>query len=428
MSQREALQEVKELHTRAILAKPNVVGVGTGYKVVGKRTTDELCIMAMVRHKIPRAGLAAEALVPQSIDGVPTDVIQVGELSALKERTDRWRPAPGGVSLGHYRVTAGTFGCVVRDRATGDRLILSNNHVLANSNDAAVGDPIVQPGTVDGGRVPDDTIAHLERFCPIDFGTSPPVCGLAMTVANVANALADLLGSGHRFQVYQSNPAAVNLVDAALARPVKATDILDEILDIGVADGTTAATLGMSVRKSGRTTELTSGRIVVLDATVDISYGPGRVARFERQIVTSAMSQGGDSGSLLVAADSLKAVGLLFAGSDQATVHNPVQLVLDCLEVDIPTAQAAAAAGPDALARVEAVRRAHESELLSKANVVGVGTGFRQKGGQPTDEVAVVVMVKKKLPHSQLSPKDVIPSQIQGVHVDVQEVGELRAQ
>ncbi len=197
MSQREALKEVKELHTRAILAKPNVVGVGTGYKVVGKRTTDELCIMAMVRHKIPRAGLAAEALVPQSIDGVPTDVIQVGELSALKERTDRWRPAPGGVSVGHYRVTAGTFGCVVRDRATGDRLILSNNHVLANSNDAAVGDPVVQPGTVDGGRVPDDTIANLERFCPIDFGTSPPVCGLAMTVANVANALVDLVGSGH---------------------------------------------------------------------------------------------------------------------------------------------------------------------------------------------------------------------------------------
>jgi hypothetical protein len=428
MSEREEVKQAKELHKVAILAKPNVVGVGVGYKVRAKQTTDELCIVAMVRQKIPKDGLAREALVPRRIDGVLTDVMQVGHLRAMQTPTDRWRPAPGGVSMGHYQVTAGTFGTVVRDRATGDRLILSNNHVLANSNAANPGDPVLQPGAADGGTVANDTIAHLERFCPIEFGASPPVCPTAIGAANLANALARLMGSKHRFEVFQSDPTAVNLVDAAVARPLDDGDILDEILQIGVVDGTTPAGLGMSVRKSGRTTGLTTGRIILLDSTVSVSYGIGRVARFEQQIVTSAMSQGGDSGSLLVAGDTLQAVGLLFAGSDQVTIHNPVQLVLDCLEVVISEAGHGEANRQTAFGKAEAVKQAYESRLMSKANVVGVGTGLRQKGGKPTEDVAVVVMVAKKVPRAQLAPEDIIPSRIDGVPVDVLEVGEIRAQ
>src|SRR4030067_2386517 len=100
--------------------------------------------MNLVRQKVPPAALTAETMVPREINGVRTDIIQVGEIRALQSRTDRWRPAPGGVSIGHFRITAGTFGCVVRDRASGSRLILSNNHVLANSNDASPGDAILQ--------------------------------------------------------------------------------------------------------------------------------------------------------------------------------------------------------------------------------------------------------------------------------------------
>jgi hypothetical protein len=91
----------------------------------------------------------------------------------------------------------------------------------------------------------------------------------------------------------------------------------------------------MGVRKSGRTTGFTTGEVTVLEATVSVSYGPGRTATFENQIVAGPMSQGGDSGSLVVAADSLQAVGLLFAGSEQSTIINPIQAVLDCLEVDL---------------------------------------------------------------------------------------------
>jgi hypothetical protein len=111
--------------------------------------------------------------------------------------------------------------------------------------------------------------------------------------------------------------------------------ILDEILEIGTVSGTTLPILGMSVRKSGRTTGLTSGSITVIDTTVDVSYGIGQTARFENQIVSTAMSQGGDSGSCLVDGDSTLAVGLLFAGSNQATIYNPIQAVLDCLDVVI---------------------------------------------------------------------------------------------
>jgi hypothetical protein len=335
MEEREPIREAKEKSKAEILSKPNVVGVGVGFKEKDGKLTDEVVVVALVRDKVPKAGLKPRELVPQRVDGVQTDVIQVGEIRAQQSRTDRWRPAPGGVSLGHYQVTAGTFGAVVRDRTTGDRLILSNNHVLANSNDAAFGDPILQPGAIDGGQVSTDTIAHLERFCPIEYSTQPGTCGTADTYALIGNAVARLLGSSSRVVTVQVNPQAANLVDAAVARPVENDMILDEILEIGEVVGTLPAGLGMAVRKSGRTTGLSTGTITVLDATVDVSYGAGRTARFENQIVTSAMSQGGDSGSLLVAGASQQAVGLLFAGSEQTTIHSPIQAVLDCLNVTI---------------------------------------------------------------------------------------------
>jgi hypothetical protein len=81
-----------------------------------------------------------------------------------------------------------------------------------------------------------------------------------------------------------------------------------------------------------------------------------------------------------------------------------------------------------AIEKAQAVKRAHEAELMAIPNVVGVGIGFRQKGGVRSDEVALVVMVTQKLAPSLLAPKDSIPLVIDGVPVDVQEVGVIRAQ
>jgi hypothetical protein len=73
------------------------------------------------------------------------------------------------------------------------------------------------------------------------------------------------------------------------------------------------------------------------------------------------------------------------------------------------------------------VKRRHEQELLRKANVVAVGVGYRTQGGQGTQEVAIVVSVKNKVPLSNLKPGDRIPASIEGVPVDVVETGVIRA-
>ena len=335
MSQETAVKQVKETHKAEILAKPNVVGVGVGYKWLDGGQTRELSVVTLVKHKISKDGLPPGALVPRQVDGVLTDVVEVGELWALQSPRARWRPAPGGVSVGHFRVSAGTLGGVVRDRATGTPLILSNNHVLANSNDAQVGDAILQPGGADGGNIATDTIATLERFVPIVFNTQSGQCGVASTYAQIGNALAALMGSSHRIEPIHINPQATNVVDAAVARPVNDADLLAEIMGIGLIAGTTQAELGMPIRKSGRTTGFTTGEILAIDATVNVNFGNGRTASFDGQFVAGPMSDGGDSGSLIIAADAPEAVGLLFAGSTQTTIFNPMQTVLDLLGVDL---------------------------------------------------------------------------------------------
>ena len=429
MSLQDEVKKVIRQYKSEILTIPNVLGVGIGYRITAGRMTGELSIMLLVRRKLPVAGLSAKALAPSQIEGIRTDVLEVGDIRPLMLRTDRWRPAPGGVSIGHYKISAGTLGCVVRDRETGDRLILSNNHVLANINDAGPGDPILQPGAADGGQVQQDTIARLERFCPIDFGSEPPDCNVATGFVSLVNLFAGAVGSSHKVDAYQQHPAAMNMVDAAVARPVNDADISDEIIDIGTLEGTMPAQLGMTVRKSGRTSELSSGEVTVLDATVTVSYGSGLEAVFEDQIVTTALSRGGDSGSMLVAGDSNYALGLLFAGSDVSTIHNPIQNVLDCLEVDLPGSPGDNLSSKQArINRAQAVKEAYQGMLMSKPNVVGVGVGLRDTAGRRTDEVALVVIVSEKVPVAQLAAEDVIPTEIEGVPVDVKEVGKIEAQ
>jgi hypothetical protein len=316
--------------------KPNVVGVGVGYKIVGGERTEIPCVIVFVRQKVSAQSLSAEQMVPAQVEGVATDVIESGPIYAQQSNTDKFRPAPGGVSIGHHQITAGTLGVVVRDSSTGERLILSNNHVLANTNDASPGDPIIQPGAADGGTVQDDQIGTLLRFQPIFFDQTPapPGCNLAVTYAALGNFIARALGSEHRVNAYQPQQES-NLVDAAVARPLNDRDVMDEILEIGAVSGTVEAVPGMPVRKSGRTTALTNGEVLSVATTVTVGYGAGKSAVFEDQLVAGAMSQPGDSGSLVLDAGSQRAVGLLFAGSDQTTIFSPIDTVQDLLGVTV---------------------------------------------------------------------------------------------
>jgi hypothetical protein len=81
----------------------------------------------------------------------------------------------------------------------------------------------------------------------------------------------------------------------------------------------------------------------------------------------------------------------------------------------------------EAIQRALTVKARHEARLLQKANVIGIGVGFRERGGKLTDEVALVVNVTRKLPSDQLPPEEIIPCEIEGVPVDVRETGEMRA-
>jgi hypothetical protein len=428
MSLLAEVQEAKSANKASLLAHPNVVGLGVGYKVSGSQHTDELCVVVLVRRKLPPVSLSEADFIPREVAGVRTDVFEVGDLRPLTTYTERHRPAPGGVSLGHYQITAGTLGCVVRDHKTGVRMILSNNHVLANRNDGKPGDPILQPGPADGGSPQRDTIALLERFETIHYNQEPGACNVARAYACIGNRLARLTGSHHQVQVIQAFPGATNLIDAALARPILDSDVLDENLEIGAINGQTEAVLGQEVCKTGRTTAFTKGTLSVLDATVSVNYGDERTATFDHQLVSTPMSEGGDSGSLLVASQTKQAVGLLFAGSSQATLFNPIQAVLKTLKIDLPGSGAKSISDQRSAAeKAQAVKDAYTGFLMSKPNVVGVGIGLHKVEGQRTGQVGLVVMVSHKVAKDLLRPEDVIPEQIDGVPVDVREVGEINA-
>lgn len=318
----------KELFDRS-----NVVGYGQGYKEVGGVLTNERALIVMVNKKLPAENLMPDDLVPLEIGGLPTDVIETGIFNAFQKRTGKHRPAPGGVSIGHFGITAGTFGSIVRDASTGERLILSNNHVLANSNNASIGDEIYQPGAYDGGGSADQ-IAELYKYVHINFGGDPISSVLAETLASLGNLILGLFGEGG-CRLGVSCSEIVNLVDAATALPLRDSEVSDDILGIGPVSGSMSAYLGQPVRKSGRTTGVTNGIITVLDAVISVSYGSGKSALFEDQIVSSYMSDPGDSGSLLVDGEENVAVGLLFAGSDSTTVYGTIANVMNLLDVTI---------------------------------------------------------------------------------------------
>jgi len=314
-----------------LLARANVVATGIGYKVRDGVRTDELSIVCSVMEKVAVARLAPADLVPPKIGGVLTDVVATGVFRALYVPTDRVRPALGGVSIGHHRITAGTLGCVVK--RDGQSLILSNNHVLANENDASPGDAILQPGPIDGGTDPADRIAVLDRFVPIVPTEQESGCAFANAVASASNGVARLFGSTARLRAV-SERLVTNLVDAATATPLDPAWVSSEISGVGTITGQSRAELGTPVRKSGRTTGLTSGEIEQVDVTVDVQYGAGRVARFIDQVMAGAISQGGDSGSAVLDTDG-NIIGLLFAGSDQTTVINRIEHVFAALEIGL---------------------------------------------------------------------------------------------
>ncbi len=311
---------VQEKREEEFLDKGNVVGVAVGNKMKNGKETGDSSLCVLVSTKVDKDLLATDDLIPSTVGKYKTDVVEVGDIfaggacpaqesssmqedGAIQKLATRLRPVEGGYSVGHYQITAGTMATAVVDSTPYPGIppryyMLSNNHVLANSNDARIGDPILQPGPYDGGQNPQDVIARLSRFVPIRFD------------------------------------GACNYVDAAIAE-AKFADIDREIYWIGYPKKVRFITKpGEIVQKTGRTTHWTTGKITHVNATVNVNYGGGKVAKMCKQIITTNMSAGGDSGSCLLDLEG-NPVGLLFAGSSQITIHNQMAYVQLFLKIRV---------------------------------------------------------------------------------------------
>ena len=372
-------------------------------------------------QKIIALAIVALALIPLRLwgDGGPA------------HRVDQPFPLQLGTSGGNINNSTrsscfgGTLGALVQD-AEGDQYILSNNHVLARTNAAAIGEDIIQPGLID--QVPtcakdtNDVVADLSAYIKILFKSR------------------------------RATPT--NTVDAAIAqvRP-GAVDPTGSVLDIGGINGDILSpTLNLAVKKSGRTSGLTRGAISAVNVTVDVSYGSGKTARFVNQILVTPGSflAAGDSGSALIEDVDVapRAVGLLFAGSSSVAVANPIQPVLDAFNVTMvgtpPSAklllgrmfawmsrvwrvsESRAASRlfrevePAAIDAVTRIKERHASKLFAVSGVVGVGVGLSDRAfGEPVTEVYV-----KKATDSL---RQALPSSLDGVEVKMVETGEIFA-
>ena len=307
----ERVKEVQELHTERLMALKGVEGTAIGFG-----QNDRPAVIVLLEK--PGGGG-----IPKTLEGIPVQPVITGKFYALVppagkpdkpgkppkepeepvDPTSRFdRPVPIGVSTGHPDITAGTIGCRVTDGT--NVYALSNNHVYANENLANIGDAVIQPGTFDDGTSPTDNIGTLSDFVIIDFDDGDNTVDAA-----IAETTTSLLGNATPSDGY------------------------------GIPKSTTTApAIRMKVKKYGRTTGLTNGKIAFINATVNVGYSSG-TARFVNQIIISpgTFSAGGDSGSLIVTQRGNNPVGLLFAGSSRYTIANPIDAVLDGdgLEVSI---------------------------------------------------------------------------------------------
>jgi Peptidase family S64 len=273
---------------------------------------------------------------------------------------------------------------LVRD-SSGVLHILSNNHVLARTNQAALGEDVSQPGMIDNGCRIGEVVAELSAYAS--------------------------LGSSN-----------VDAAIAALRAGAMATN--GDIIDIGIPSGTTVApAVGLAVAKSGRTTGLTTGSIGAINANVNVQYqqgcGGGRkfVVSYTNQIVvnSSTFSAGGDSGSLIVTdTTDHNPVGLLFAGSSTTTIANPIGDVLTQVGTALgktvsfnltgpssgPALETESALTPAEISRATRAKDAHAPRLMSDPGVVAVGVGQDE---QNPGRAAVVIYLQRGLARAAIA-------------------------
>ena len=164
----------KSNQARTLYDHPDFAGIGYGLKERNGVITDELAVKLYVRRKERDRQALGDRAFPERMGDFPTDVVQMAPLRARASFTQRLRPVLGGVS-GAVHVPGltytGTLGMMVRGYGSYDGrfFVLSNNHVLANVNEANIGDPVLQPGTLDGGDPAQDVVGELFDYVALQF-------------------------------------------------------------------------------------------------------------------------------------------------------------------------------------------------------------------------------------------------------------------
>jgi hypothetical protein len=249
--------------------------------------------------------------IPAKLEDIKTHIEYIGEVKAFGGKPaagykgNYRNPMFSGVSTGNNNeCAAGTIACVVKSNASDNYYLLSNNHVFARINVGQAGELIDQPGRYDNHCNLGNTVGALAGFIPITMGTTSSVnntvdCALS-TIAPGINASSTTVSG------YTPSPTPIT------------------------------AALNMGVKKSGRTTGLTTGSVSGVNVTVNVNYGVG-TARFVGQVyIGGRFSDAGDSGSLIVTNNgAANPVALLFAGSSNSTIGNPIGDVLTALNVSV---------------------------------------------------------------------------------------------
>lgn len=304
-------QLLRDQYNDNLTAKQGVVGVGIGQKwASGVPIENQPAIIVFVEKKYTKRSVtrkySIDDIIPDHLDGIPTDVIEVGKL--VKHNFNfrqRLRPIKPGLSCGQGDITAGTIGGFFLD-SDNQPVILSNCHVLANENRAKIGDPIYQPGPADfvGTNM-------VFRGWPDPVSALPYIATLKkfVTLKKTDNVQDSAIALIHP-----------SIISSGLV------DYLYPVINKGCS-GFGVAAPGQQVQKCGRTTGYTTGRVIATKASFTIGYDFGQ-ARFNDCVVLSSMSKPGDSGSVIYDM-GMKAVAHLFAGSNKVTIANPIEYVVN---------------------------------------------------------------------------------------------------
>jgi hypothetical protein len=297
-----------------ILAKPNVICVGTGYKHVNGKATREICLIVGVTRK--KKDLAKEDLIPSQVDNMRTDVIEIG-IPRLVTSPVNIRSGDG---IGPQSGGTGTVTCWVKDREDRD-MIMSNYHVLGDT-----GKKVFYPNNKG------IEIGQVWKHVPVQpVLQRRPEKKPQWFILNILSII-KFFGINILRKV-RGIKDPQNYCDAAVALVTNNSAPDNYIPGIGDIKGVGQATVGERVYRRGITSGIQTGDVVAVNNRVTLLFN-GRRCSFNNVILLNGRpADYGDSGSIVIDKNGL-AVGMVFAAG-LLTLCLPFHDALKALDVSL---------------------------------------------------------------------------------------------